>query len=61
MKNKLSVSWMAYLVCKKKLSLVYPDPSTCAIVEIMPSLMRCESKMDSSSDELTYSINWLSL
>ena len=37
---------MAYLVCRKKLSLVWPEPRTCAIIEIMFSLMRCESNSE---------------
>ena len=52
---------MACLVYRKKLSLVWPDPKTCAIVDIIPSLIRCESKIERSSEELTYSINWESL
>ena len=52
---------MAWRVCRKKLSLVYPEPSTCAIVEIIPSRIRCESKMLSSKLELTYSVNYESL
>lgn len=35
---------MAYLVSKKNESFVWPLPSTCAMIEIMFSRMRCESK-----------------
>ena len=48
---------MAYLVCKKKLSLVWPEPRTCAMVEIIPSLIKWESKMLNKRLELTYSMN----
>ena len=52
------MSWIAYLVYKKKLSLVCPEPSTYAIVEIIPSRIRCESKILRSRLELTYSMNY---
>jgi len=48
---------MAYLVLKKKLSLVCPVPKTYAIMEIMPSRIKCESKNCISMGVFMYSEN----
>jgi len=47
-KNSPNVSYIAYLVSRKKLSFVCPLPSTCAIIDIILSLIRCESNRPSS-------------